>query len=145
MFKIRSYELYTFYNAGAEPKHGYGVTPYTQPLHRWLIGQVYHWYDMRIFKVPGFKLVERIYGWWNLKVRKLEPWHEVVPLGVAQDLKCFYLTRKGREELKGFEISVEDYKKLGGLYAREDGEDAERQDGGPVQEIRGSDPAAPTP
>jgi len=145
MFKIRSYELYTFYDAGAEPKHGYGVTPYTQPLHRWLIGQAYHWYDSTITRLPGFHWVDKIHEWWHIRVRHEDP-ADFLPLPVLQDINCFHLGRKGRQELRGLTISAEDYKKLGGHHLwREDNEDAEGPDGGPVQEVRGSDPAAPTP
>ena len=120
MPKIHSYELYTTFRLDdGERVYGYIVAPYTQPMHRWLIAKAYHWYDMRISKIPGYGSLEALHAWWRIKIRHEDP-EDFVPLGALQDIKCFYLTRKGRNELRGFDISVEDYKKLGGQYAREE-------------------------
>jgi hypothetical protein len=144
MFKIHSYVLYTQWR-GATNERGYVVAPYTQPFSRWLIAKAYSWYDMKIQKIPGYQLAGFLHMYWHARVLRTPP-DDYMPLSVLQDLKCFYLSRKGRVELRGAEISGDDYKKLGGHHLwREDNEDAEGPDGGPVQEVRGGDPAAPTP
>lgn len=120
MRKIHSYELYTTMGLrDGKISYGYRVAPYVQPLHRWLISKVYHWYDMKIMKVPGHKALEALHAWWHIKIRREDPW-DYMPLAVLQDLRCYDLARKDRIELRGFDISVEDYKKLGGQYAREE-------------------------
>ena len=79
---------------------GFTVELWEQPFWRWLIATVYHWYDMRIYKVPGFKLIERTLWWFH----RNEPFI-YVPLSCQQDIKCYYLTEKKRVVLAKLEVA----------------------------------------
>lgn len=82
------------------------VTLYRQPLHRWLAARVYHWYDMRVYKLPGFKLAENLWDWWYDK-RKL-------PLAAEQDCRCYFLHQRGRTMLATFDVPADVYEQLTG-------------------------------
>lgn len=89
------------------------VTFWQQPLHRWLMYEIYHWYDMRVFRLPGFKALER----W-LQRRSHDPMY--VPLAARQDLRCYHLAKRGRVTLADIEIDHETYAKLRRRYRRDD-------------------------
>jgi hypothetical protein len=97
----RGFDTHTTYHRGSDQRT-YHLDVWEQPLRRWLVAQIYHWYDMRIHKVPGFKLLERFLEWRY----KGDPML-YLPLGAEQDCKCFYLTEKGRTVLASFEITKE--------------------------------------
>lgn len=83
----------------SEIVEGFTVELWEQPLWYWLVATVYHWYDMRIYKVPGFKLVENALWWFH----RNEPFI-YLPLSAEQDCKCYYLTNKKRKVLAKFEV-----------------------------------------
>lgn len=84
----------------SEVVEGFTVEVWQQPFWRWLAAVIYHWYDMRIGKVPGFKLVERTLWWFH----RNEPFI-YIPLGCQQDIKCYELTNKKRKVLAKFEVA----------------------------------------
>ena len=101
----RGYELSTLYGKDYT-KHQ--VTLYKQPWFRYWIGQVYHWYDMNIEKVPGIKVVE---GWINGR-RLKKGWESYIPTYANRDIKCYHLIRKSLVELQAFEVTEEQYNNL---------------------------------
>lgn len=85
----------------------YHVELWQQPPWRRAVATAYHWYDMRVFKVPGFKIVEGLLLWWQTRGGDLE-----IPLCAKQDLRCYRLTRKGRRDLATVEVDRETYRRL---------------------------------
>lgn len=84
------------------------VTFYEQPLLPWLIAHVYHWYDMRVYRLPGFKLLERA-------LKRLQGGGEwYVPLSARQDIRCYHLSRRKRTDLVTVEVAQEQYEKMKG-------------------------------
>jgi hypothetical protein len=73
------------------------------------VAKIYHWYDMRIFRVPGFKGLE---NW--LHDRHGDDPLAYLPLGIRQDLRCYYLTEKKRIRSITLRITAEEYQALGG-------------------------------
>ncbi len=82
-----------------------------QPTHRWLIAQIYHFYDMWIWKVPGFMTLEK----WLQGRHRGDDYY--LPLSAQQDCKCFDLIEKQRIELARVAIDEDLYIALGGKYA----------------------------
>ena len=85
----------------------HGLEVYTQPTWRRIVAKIYHWYDMRIFRVPGFRRLER----W------LESRHEgdpllYVPLSCRHDIRCYDLTEAGRKTVVNTDITEEQYNKI---------------------------------
>jgi hypothetical protein len=85
------------------------VELWRQPLWRQAVAAAYHWYDMWIFKVPGFKLVENLLLSWQMRGDGLD-----IPLSAKQDIRCYHLTRKGRKDLATVEVDEETYRRLAG-------------------------------
>lgn len=104
----RGFTLVTIYStpSGDEGRR-HQVELWEQPLHLWLLAMVYHWYDMRIYKVPGFRLLEQ----WLTNRHHGNPL-EYLPLGVRQDLGCYWLTEKQRTVLAALPIDHETYERL---------------------------------
>lgn len=81
----------------------YELEVYTQPTWRRAIAKFYHWYDMRVFKVPGFKVLE---DWlWS----KHEDEFLYLPLGCQQDIRCYDLSVAGRKVVARVKITKEQY------------------------------------
>lgn len=96
-----------------EPKErSYEVELWLQPWRRYLVARVYHWYDMHIFKVPGFRAVEKVHKRW--KSRRLLPGEIVLPLSAEQDCRCYYLARRDRRVLAKFPVDEATYEALKG-------------------------------
>lgn len=91
--------------APAQPPRHY-LTLWQQPLHRWLIATIYHWYDMCVYRLPGFRTLE------NLLHARHRDDDRYVPLGCRQDLRCFHLRHQQRTTLATFEISTADVERL---------------------------------
>lgn len=83
------------------------VEIYTQPTWRRLVHRVYHWYDMRIFKVPGFKRLER----WLEDRHKGDP-ELYVPLSCRQDIRCYELGVQGKKQAALIKITKERYDEI---------------------------------
>jgi hypothetical protein len=104
---VHGYSLFTTYRVG-DPVDGgrHHVELWTQPANRWMMARLYHWYDMRVYRLPGFRALER----W------LESRHAdddlYVPVSCQQDIRCDHLSRKGRRTLATVEISREVYEQL---------------------------------
>ena len=75
------------------------VEVWQQPFWRWLMANVYHWYDSWIFKVPGFRRLEAV----QERFHKGEPF-TFIPLGCKQDIKCHHLANKERTILAEFKV-----------------------------------------
>lgn len=106
---MRNYELTLRFTSRAEDGHQYLVEIYKQPLHRYLIAWVYHWYDMHIFKVPGFKKFD---NWHHRKFGKGNIFF--IPISCRQDLKCAFLSRQDKVILAELEVDEATYVRLGG-------------------------------
>lgn len=107
----RGYELHVLY--GRRGSRTYRINFWEQPWSRWLVFRVYHWYDMRICKVPGFKLLE---NWVDYRHKDDDPL-EYLPLAIQQDLRCYDLMVKRRTVLAEVDVDRETYIKLRGKYA----------------------------
>jgi hypothetical protein len=75
----------------------YTVELYQQPFWQWLVATVYHWYDMRVGKVPGFRRLE------GLLQKGKDPF-EHISLGCRQDLRCYRLSNAKRVVLATFKV-----------------------------------------
>jgi hypothetical protein len=95
-----------------ENKWSYHLTLWRQPWHRWLMFKIYHWYDMRMYKVPGFKTVERWLLYWE--ERRLPEDMISIPWGAKQDCRCYFLSEKQRKVLLNLEVTKEQYDGLKG-------------------------------
>lgn len=84
----------------------YHLTLWRQPLHRWLMFKIYHWYDMRVYKMPGFKAIER----WLMNQHKGDDL--ILPWSCNQDIRCYYLSKKAREILVVLQVTEEQYKAI---------------------------------
>ena len=84
----------------SEIVQGYTVEVWQQSFWNWLMAAIYHWYDMRIYKVPGFKRLEKVLAWFH----RNEPFI-YIPLGCQQDLRCYDLDRKNKKVLAKFEVA----------------------------------------
>lgn len=98
MIKKRGFDISTVYHLHSDNRT-YLLELWEQPLHRWLIAQIYHWYDMRAFKVPGFKALENFLEWRY----KGDPLF-YLPLSAQQDCRCYDLMVKQRVRLASIEV-----------------------------------------
>lgn len=111
MIKLRGYELSISYGLDKEDeRYKHHVTLWTQPLHRWLIAWAYHRYDMIVFRLPGFKKLERFLE--DRENAKLSGDEFATPLSAKQDLRCFDLSRRDRDAVITFDIDQETYRRL---------------------------------
>jgi len=94
-----------------ENKWSYHLTLWRQPWHRWLIFKIYHWYDMRVYKMPGFKVIENWLLYW--KGRRY-PGEICLPWSAEQDCRCYFLSEKQRKVLLNLELTKEQYDGLKG-------------------------------
>lgn len=78
------------------------VEVWQQPFWNWLVAGIYHWYDSRIYKVPGFKRLEKTLAWFH----RNEPF-EYIPLGCKQDIRCYHLDNKQRKVLAEFKVKAD--------------------------------------
>lgn len=99
MIKKRGFGVSTVYHLYTESRT-YRLELWEQPLHRWLIAQAYHWYDMRVFKMPGFKALENFIE----RRHKGDPLL-YLPLSARQDCRCYDLMVKQRVVLASIEVS----------------------------------------
>lgn len=81
----------------------YVLEVWTQPRLRWLVAQVYHWYDMRIYKVPGFKRLE---NWLQSRYKGSDIY---VPLSCRQDIRCYFLKERGRKTAALVQLTEKEY------------------------------------
>lgn len=79
------------------------IEVYAQPTWRRLVAAIYHWYDMRVFKVPGFKWLES-----QLERRQQDP-DTYVPLSARQDIRCYDLHEAGRRRVVRIQVTKEQY------------------------------------
>lgn len=87
--EVKGYTLSTSWHRDGRKTHH--VELWSQPTWRYLMFKAYHAYDRRVHRVPGFRLVERVYDSRRTADR--------TPLQAAQDIRCFYLAHRGRQEL----------------------------------------------
>lgn len=104
---VRGYEPIEIHSR-AEKR--YRIDLWEQPLHRWLIARVYHWYDMQVCRVPGFKLAENLWDWRH----RNHAWHEYLPLSAAQDIRCYYLGVRDRTVLATLDVPADTYERVTG-------------------------------
>jgi hypothetical protein len=103
---LRGYELYTLHKD--RNTKTYHVRLYRQSAWWLWVGSVYHWYDTHIEKVPGVKWIEGLIN----KRRLKRGWEHYIPIYAARDIRCYYLNRKSRVEIKDFEVTEEEYNRL---------------------------------
>jgi hypothetical protein len=104
--RVRGYA--PFFSTNRTRERAYHVELWEQPLHRWLAARVYHWYDMRVHRLPGYRLLERIKAW---RYRNAEPL-TYMPISAEQDCRCYDLSRRGRAVHAVFEIDEQTYRRL---------------------------------
>lgn len=80
------------------------VECWEQPLWHWLKATVYHWYDMRVYKLPGFKQLEN----WLWEPHRGD-W-QYVPLSCRQDERCYHLMNRNRKVVASFTITIDSSK-----------------------------------
>jgi hypothetical protein len=97
----RGFDVSTLYHCRSD-KRTYSLALWEQPLRRWLVAKAYHWYDMRIYKVPGFKLLERFLIW----LHRNDPMI-YLPLSAEQDCRCYFLGEKEKVVLALIEVNKE--------------------------------------
>lgn len=104
----RGWTLYTMHGIGIKdpdkPKTSYWAELYHQPSWRWMIARAYHWYDMHIFKIPGFRWLDAHWG----RKRSIT-W---MPISARQDCRCYELFAKGRVTLTSIEIDQALYERM---------------------------------
>lgn len=114
MPKVRGFEAGWTYGRRTR-EHQHYLEVYEQPLWNWLIAHIYHLYDMWIFKVPGFKKLERLYSkyyHWRYAEKDPDRWG-FIPIAVRQDLRCYELMRKNKKILAFFKpLTLEQAVKL---------------------------------
>lgn len=103
---VRGFDRSTLHHRDGRRTHH--VTLYRQPLHRWLAARAYHWYDMRVYKVPGFKLLENIKEW---RYRNRD-WY--VPISAEQDCRCYDLGERDKTVLATIEVPADVYQQMTG-------------------------------
>lgn len=104
--QVRTFEIFRTVNR--EGERGFGVRLTTQPAHRWLAARIYHWYDMWVFKLPGFGLLESIKKW-RFRNRPAETY---LPISAEQDLRCYHLAQRGKTELATLTIDEQTFNQL---------------------------------
>jgi len=82
----------------------YVLEVWTQPWLRWLLAEAYHWYDMRIYKVPGFGQLER----WLQSRHRDEEW-TYVPLSCQQDIRCHFLAKRRKTVVATVQLTEQQY------------------------------------
>lgn len=87
----------------------YLVEIYEQPFHRWMIARAYHWYDMHLYKVSGFRKFD---SWYTKRTFKGFP-HLLI--SDKQNIKCAWLSRQDKEVKETFEVDKDTYVRLGGI------------------------------
>lgn len=88
--------------SGKDNSHRYMET-WKQPMHRWLIAEMYHWYDSIAYKLPGFNwLDDKLHDRHNKNRTDPDDWY--VPLGARLDIRCYFLMQKGRIVLERKDI-----------------------------------------
>jgi hypothetical protein len=102
----RGYELFTRFSR--DKKITYHVLLWKQPTARYWIAELYHWYEIRIEKVPGVKLIQNIINRRRIK----KGWELYIPVWANRDVRCHYLTRKNRQDIIEFEVTEEKYNSL---------------------------------
>lgn len=104
---MRSYDLFfTFTQTDIK----YYVQVVQQPWYRVLIANVYFWYEMHIFKVPGFRTIEK----WDANRKFKKHGFPVRTISDLQGERCYYLTKRDKEILTTYEVDRETYIRLGG-------------------------------
>jgi len=101
---VRSYSCHTVYS-GRDSKTWH-VDLWRQPLYRWLIARIYHWYDMRIEKVPGVKWIQRLID----RRRETDLWY--IPVSNERDIRCYHLGEKQKVIITSFDITEEVFRSL---------------------------------
>jgi hypothetical protein len=88
----------------------YHVELWRQPLHHWLHARLYHLYDTWIWRLPGYRLLERVHR------RRYHRGDEdmYVPLAATQDIRCYELRVRHRQVIATFEVDKATYEQLGG-------------------------------
>ncbi len=92
------------------------IVMYEQPLWRWLIAKAYHHWDMQTGR---FTIIDRVQaqvhklrcnddcGFWTDRDGNTDPGCCFMPFTVKQDLRCYELSRRDRDDLFEIEITEE--------------------------------------
>lgn len=97
--------LATIHGPGRDDRR-YVLEVWTQPWLRWLIGKSYHQYDMHIYKVPGFRILER---WLHSRYKGDDIY---IPLSCRQDIRCYHLSIRGREVAAVVQLTEKEYRSV---------------------------------
>jgi hypothetical protein len=105
----RGYARYTTHSLRTpECTVTYHVELWRQPLHRWLIAWAYHRYDTLMWRLPGFRLAERLVMAWKTRGGDIL----AVPWGANMDCRCYFLGQRGRVVLANIQIDEATYRAL---------------------------------
>lgn len=92
---------FTLYSSG----DSFEIEIWEQPVRRWVTARMYHWYDMRMFKILGYRALER---WLQRHAKSVS----YLSLTVRQDCRCYELAHKQRKSLGFIKIDEELYNQL---------------------------------
>jgi hypothetical protein len=104
---MRTYTLNTSNRRNEPGTIEYWVTFTQQPLWNAFVAKVYHWYDMRMYKIPGVRLIERFGVWLHRKNDEI-----YIPWTNKQDLRCDDLRSKNLKRIASIQIDKDTYQKL---------------------------------
>ena len=79
------------------------VEVWEQPWWRYALAACYHWYDMRVHKVPGFKALEDFQAR-RARAGRVEDDFFHFPLSARQDERCYSLSHRGRQVLASLPV-----------------------------------------
>lgn len=114
------------------PDVQYFATISEQRLTSYWFAKLYHFYDMRIFKVPGFASLEKFDVWLHSRrcnddcmtgevwrratdVTTVETYCAHMPIDTRQDFRCCYLSDKNKTRIAEFPLSEPEYNRLRAL------------------------------
>ena len=91
---------------GRDKPKTYYIEIWKQPVLRWFIAKLYHWYDTWIEKVP---FVHRFESWHH---RRAKGDLSYIPLYCRRDVRCFHLARRGKVIVATLNIEYDQYIKI---------------------------------
>lgn len=115
--QVKGYTLVTAWHR--DGRKTYHVELWSQPTWRYLMFKAYHVYESRAYRVPGFWVVERVHDRRRTADR--------TPLQAAQNIRCYDLSRRGRQDLARLGMTARTYAAIkrggdseGGPYGGDD-------------------------
>lgn len=98
--KIRGYETGTIVSAHSK---SYYLEIWKQDFFWWIVSSLYHWYDMRVEKIP---FVHRFERWHH---RRAKGDLSYVPIYCRRDIRCYHLTKRGKITVARIDLPLEKF------------------------------------